>query len=82
MWCLVAVVAVHLGSDSVSIIILKTIEPAGLNKNSVTFSEIFDCIKSDLIYLSEHFVIRLGTGNREQGTCYPKLFSIPKGLSW
>jgi hypothetical protein len=63
----------YVGSNSVSIIILKIIEPVGLNENNVTFSESFDCTKSDLIYLSEHFVIRLGT-------CYPQWSDILKGL--
>ena len=64
----------YLGSNSVIIVILKIIEPVGLNENNMTFSESFDSNKSDLIYLSEHFVIRLGTCYWEHvirlGTCY------------
>lgn len=58
----------YLGSNSVIIIILKIIEPVGLNENNVTFSENFDCNKSHSIYLSEHFVIGLGR-NMLLGTC-------------
>ena len=55
----------HLRSNNVSIIILKIIESVGRNENNMTFSESCDCTKSDLIYLSDRFVIRLGT-------CYPQ----------